>query len=45
VKINLGTVNKKEGCLEKIEKKIGWDAETRRRKRQEKVLKQAILKS
>ena len=34
----VGTVQKKEGCLDKMEKKLGWDAETRRRKRQGKVL-------
>jgi hypothetical protein len=30
---------KKEGCLDKMEKKLGWDEETRRRKKQEKVSK------
>jgi len=41
-KMREGTVNKKEGCLERIEKKIGWDAETRRRKRQEKEEKEGL---
>ena len=34
-----GFVDKKEGCLEKIEKKLGWDAETRKKVREEKAAK------
>ena len=32
---------KTEGCLDKVEKKLGWDAETRRKVREEKAAKKA----
>lgn len=38
-KINSGTVVKTDGCLEKVEKKLGWDADTRRKAREAKEAK------
>lgn len=41
-KMRAGTLVKKEGCLDKMEKKLGWDEETRRRKKQEKEEKEGL---
>ena len=38
-KIRDGTREHKEGCLDKLEKKLGWDAESRKLKKEEKERK------
>ena len=38
-KIRDGTRTHKEGCLDKLEKKLGWDAESRKLKKEEKERK------
>lgn len=41
-KIMSGEYQKKESCLDVMEKKLGWDAETRRKNREEKEAKKEL---